>query len=730
MAFDERVVMGDSHSGGKSVELVKDNSSEYIRKPRNAAVEHALEAFLLGLRQEGFVFTPRCVKILDEGSDWHNAEIVKNDAAESIDDVILYCRRCGALIFIAYILGSTDLHIENVIASKDSPVLVDVETLLSGRVNDGTPHVKHNTLTQSVLKSHLLPNWIASNGAVADCGGLTGFNDNSRNILTYNGENVYIYDFEREVLEGFTEVYSFALSHKEKLLTLTGLFSGCGFRQILRPTETYARISELVRKLDADKAKRFTEALLRRAYENDTDPDRLRKAYLVFRSEVNSILRGDIPYFYSLGCSTDLCDENGKVLEGFLLDSPVMSAKKRIGSLSAEDMECQRRIISQSLSAVRPVGKRLAQPVCGESIYDIIINTLESRSLSSITSRWMALRPSGDGNVYLQSAGLGLYDGLLGILCCYAAVYNKTGNKDTLRKLKEHYEPCRRLITEKRTVVTSLMGCSVQNGFSGHILSLIHISELTGEKLFYDDAVKIASDVTVDLSGKSDIGDLLCGALGIALCLPKLPKEVYEGLAKLLLPNLISYEPKLTGVAHGASGAALALAAVQKALGTTLYDDKIISLLEYENSFYDKGENNWRDLRNPQKNGFMDGWCSGAPGIGMSRRRIEEYTDNEVIVRICRKDIGNITKRLLAQKSSKRDCLCCGNASKIMAGSYLGVNIPDIYKGLESRLKCDILNAVHPIDTCDINSGLMQGFAGTGYALAMYGDKHSGGMLL
>ncbi|MBQ8980022.1 MAG: hypothetical protein IJ077_00240, partial [Eubacterium sp.] len=53
-----------------------------------------------------------------------------------------------------------------------------------------------------------------------------------------------------------------------------------------------------------------------------------------------------------------------------------------------------------------------------------------------------------------------------------------------------------------------------------------------------------------------------------------------------------------------------------------------------------------------------------------------------------------------------------------------------LYTLLCDRIKDDSIVLLHPCDTDDRDFGLMQGLAGVIYAVAMYGDEKSGGMLL
>jgi lantibiotic modifying enzyme len=86
--------------------------------------------------------------------------------------------------------------------------------------------------------------------------------------------------------------------------------------------------------------------------------------------------------------------------------------------------------------------------------------------------------------------------------------------------------------------------------------------------------------------------------------------------------------PPLTGYAHGASGAAVALLELWNATGDARYRDVARGAFAFEDSLYSHVEGNWIDARRPYeiigdvpRGTFQLGWCHGAPGIAIARAR-------------------------------------------------------------------------------------------------------------
>lgn len=84
----------------------------------------------------------------------------------------------------------------------------------------------------------------------------------------------------------------------------------------------------------------------------------------------------------------------------------------------------------------------------------------------------------------------------------------------------------------------------------------------------------------------------------------------------------------LTGLAHGASGFALALLELFSVTNDRRYLEAARGAFCYEDGYFDSGARNWQDIRPPLlgrepsfRPTFGAAWCHGAPGIGLARMR-------------------------------------------------------------------------------------------------------------
>ena len=725
--------LGDRHQG-KQTRLLRDADGSRIFKPRGAGTERRWSALLAALRDAGLRELPGCVELLTEEADVHTEAVVEHRPA-AFESLPLYYRRCGVLLFLAWLCGAADLHAENLIADGDTPVPVDLETLFSG-VEARTPDSALDSLAWSVYRCHLLPQFDGN----TDISGFSGSSAAGRNLpLVLEAEDRKALsppEISAWIREGFTEGYRFAEGHRALLAEQLQGFGGCRFRVILRPTEVYAKMIELLARLPEEQREPYAAALILPAYRRDVDPDRVRKAEAVIRAETAALTRGDVPLFTVRGDGLDLLCGDETVLRGYLRLSPVACALRRLDRLSESELLRQRKLIDLSYEALRPLTEA-AQTKTGDAaavlseaaLLTALTEELDRCVVPGHPSAFIRLTVSGAGKGFFQSAGWGLYDGLAGILCAYAAVLRRTGAASLRERILTLYKPlAERLLTGGPIPVTDA-ACALGDGLGGIIACLLHLSELTGLPRFAADAELLAARLDPTRSTARST-DLLNGAGGLCLQLPKLPKALALPLAKALLPLFRDCEPTLCGLAHGAAGQALCLGALQRVLPDEELRAPILRLLRWEDERFQPEIGNWPDLRNGKQTDFKGGWCSGAPGVGLARMRLAAYVDDPEIAAHCRRDVELAKLWLDRSDPAGRNVLCCGNGARLLAAARLGAEVLRWLGPVLETARADDPRLFHPLNTADRNPGLMQGLAGVIYVLALRDDQLCGALLL
>lgn len=232
-------------------------------------------------------------------------------------------------------------------------------------------------------------------------------------------------------------------------------------------------------------------------------------------------------------------------------------------------------------------------------------------------------------------------------------------------------------------------------GAAGILLSLMMMGKT-------DEAVSFArnflprldygSPAKID-SNFSPKNDLIGGAAGLLQVLCRCPellriKEGREAAGRCvisLLENRTLETPygmlwataakdrPLSGMGHGMAGIACALNLARAALDRGMLSESsftrrdltgaIGAAVSFEYAVYSKKLKNWPDFRGtPSPDHSLLGFCSGAPGIGLSMLSLIR---NGCDSREVRMNLERAVEASLAQPLLYRDHLCCGNSARI-----------------------------------------------------------------
>ncbi|NIY62802.1 type 2 lanthipeptide synthetase LanM family protein [Streptomyces malaysiensis] len=393
---------GDVHRRGRSVCRVEFRAAPPVfYKPRSLAVDEQFARLLRRFNQDSpyGLRTPRTLTRADHG--W--AECVTARPCATPRDVAGFYWRTGALLALVHALHGADFHHENVIASGEHPVLVDLEALLhprppakAPRHDPGGPNGSGDTaeaepeepalaaLRASVRATALLPTKVVLDGAVAgasaaDYSGLNGSGDQPsvvpvpveknagtdqvrivwEHVRTPGAENrprlpdgshARLGDHVSDVLAGFRFGYDWIAAERAELLAPGGLvagFAGTPVRFLPRPSYVYAKV--LTESTHPD--------FLRDALERERGTARLcggryagPAGEVVARAEMDAVLRGDIPLFEALPGARKLLLDDGRSVPGFFAEPALVAVRRRIEAMGPEDRELQERIVAGSFA--------------------------------------------------------------------------------------------------------------------------------------------------------------------------------------------------------------------------------------------------------------------------------------------------------------------------------------------------------------------------------------------
>lgn len=121
--------ISDPHHGGRSVLVLRCESGlRLVYKPRPIQVDAAFSDLLAWLNAQGYTPPLRPLEVLArENYGWEG--FVEHAPCRNKREAKQFFQRAGALLYLVHTLRGIDLHRENVVATAQGPVLVDLEAL-------------------------------------------------------------------------------------------------------------------------------------------------------------------------------------------------------------------------------------------------------------------------------------------------------------------------------------------------------------------------------------------------------------------------------------------------------------------------------------------------------------------------------------------------------------------------------------------------------------------------
>ncbi len=365
----------DVHNRGRQVLKVRlDNGTELLYKPHSMENEQNYQSLLKWLEGKTGITQGYYGMLSYQDHSW--SAIVEYKACTSQESIRRYYKRLGVQLFLAYFLGTKDLHCENVIASGEYPILIDLETFVNH------PHNRSRTtageeiiyqLSRSVLCTGLLPvySWNRSGNGV-DGSGISGiegqkypfrvprvvggrtsemhieyaypYSQNTQNLAAVQGQFYHPVLYEEEILDGYTSAYSQVISHKKEFKKMLRLLQGTRSRVLAADTQRYSMLlsSPYYPSMMMDGAER--EIFLHSLWKGRGEDDRQ-----IVESEIRSLLNGDISYFYYCLDGRNLVTAQGEEMTGYFACSGMEMLYQRLNDLDEADLESQAEYIRISL---------------------------------------------------------------------------------------------------------------------------------------------------------------------------------------------------------------------------------------------------------------------------------------------------------------------------------------------------------------------------------------------
>lgn len=380
---------GDVHRQGRSVALLRFGSGFHIvYKPRSLALDRHFQGLLDWINIHGIAHPLRPMILLDKGNyGW--AEFIEAHDCATAEEVERFYVRQGYYLALLYALDAGDFHHENLLASGEHPILIDLEALFHPRFAEQNEAIVEIAATQSinhtVLRTGLLPQrtQLEIDGEGIDISGLGGKGgqltprpisvwkelgtDNmhmererraiaeEKNRPKLRGQDVDVVEYTPHILQGFEEMYRLIIKYRAEYLSLQLLpFEQDEIRMILRNTRTYGLLLA-----ESYHPERLQDALERdmlfdHLWERAASQPGLRQ---VIAAERLDLEEGNIPLFTTRPASTDIFTSRGERITGFCVEPSIEFVKRRIQQMDEDDLARQQWIIKASLTTTIMEGK-------------------------------------------------------------------------------------------------------------------------------------------------------------------------------------------------------------------------------------------------------------------------------------------------------------------------------------------------------------------------------------
>lgn len=346
----------DEHDEGRTVCKVEFDHFTLFYKPKDISIEKNFNRLLFEIQEHGFSIPLKNLKVLaKEGYGW--VEFIPHRSCTSSEEVKNFYIRSGINLFIWYLLEGTDAHYENLIACGEYPVMVDTETLFQPIFSF---HVAHKTLPlqNSILRTGYLPFISASyepnHGALTagnndlnpaiffqwtsintDCMQISQKNSPvmkaTKHLPYFNEAPVRFIQYIDDIHCGFNQIFNFFIKNKKFFIqsaTFQDLLNS-KTRVVHRSTSYYSRLREYLIYPHNLKSKEVAKQFLEKHL--------ISSPQEILESEIEQLLRRDIPYFYSFPQSKNVYAPDGTCFKNVLSYEPGLLVKKKISQLSKKE---------------------------------------------------------------------------------------------------------------------------------------------------------------------------------------------------------------------------------------------------------------------------------------------------------------------------------------------------------------------------------------------------------
>ncbi|BCZ44258.1 type 2 lantibiotic biosynthesis protein [Clostridium gelidum] len=562
---------GDTHNNGKTVvKLVFDTNITIMYKPHNLDIDKKYNEFIQWINDLKIVNDSRenllAAKVYTtKDSGW--TEFIEYMECEKEEELQCFYYRVGKLLCLLHTLNGNDMHYENLIAHKDMPVLIDLETLLhpdlySNYSTQSAMEVAIKEVRESVTSTHLLPSKIINtkNDKILDIGGLGASEEQEapfigkfienygtdevkiakaygkilpkKNNPTYEEKKVDAKKYREEIICGFKNMYTWILENKDMYENkVQSLFENCEIRALYRATNVYAQL--LMSSFHPDLLTNYAD---RYVFLHRIAIDYKEKNHKIINLEIKDIMQGDIPCFTAHVNGKQIHNMHLKNIDAIFKKSTIEKIREKIESMSEVRMYRQIAAINTSFMTKGDAGhlktavkfKNDAKRKYDEDylvktamkIADYMLQrSIIGEKLGIVSRMWLGAEDLGLGFNIFTHVGGDIYTGLSGIAMFYNYLWKESKNSKYKEVVKEIIESILETLPKDANFkYLDKIKNGAFNGLGGIAYVLFYIDESNDSNIYTNDILNILDilDYNIKNFGTEDIINGV-GNLGIVI---------------------------------------------------------------------------------------------------------------------------------------------------------------------------------------------------------------------
>lgn len=768
--------ISDPHENGRTAAILSFGKRKIVYKPRTLDGEFGWNHLLNFLMKEGAPYTFSMLEIL-KFDGYGFMEFVEPLPCENVREVEHCFERYGAILSIAHAFGTYDLHHENIIVSKDCPIVVDAETLFRSILGNSARGEKTLKLdksmafedivaSESVSDIGILPFSLVSqlnleenrnvdyvagalfpfgDGAVRDyvpCG--IGSNDlqllektfkatTFPNLPLLDGSPQLPKNHLESIERGYRAVHHFLAGKKDVLLNqgaLIGQLARLKLRILVRPTMQYGLVFmrsisvQLLNSYEKRKQKIIEDLRLLGKWRLDNIDN-------LMLYEVEQILNGDIPRF-------DVKADDNEIFGTTFISSPIELVKQRFQRKNSLELELQVVTIKQKIidraKVLSQSHHRSAEPgLAAKHAYEIIESIIETTQWQEGTPFWTYTSYApGYGCTMVHADPESLYDGVIGTAIAIGEAGRLLNNPEWIKISKSVFNP----ILRGKAPVSVARGGGLARGLGGLIYAMIRIAEVADDAELINAASALCVEYSENIYERKELDEVLYGRGGYLLALIALYKRhrspdvaaIIEKTAQGLIDRAVQHDNgmcwkvldghSICNLSHGTSGISMALARWYELSGDPKAKEIVQGAIRYDDSFWDEKENGWIDARVER---LADearttwSWCNGRSGGLLARLAISEAMKTSFLDDYTSRALNADRSDIFEEASPG---LCCGTAG--LLDVLLKINELYPTASLQDSIgRATDLVAVHSPAShySNLTPGLFTGTSGLAFAL-------------